>query len=71
MQQIEHSIAEYLDALAKIHGQAYSGRTVVRHTGGADVVIAYPNGHKTIINIGRLRLMTEHLRAQADFKQAA
>ena len=71
MQQIEHSINEYMEALTGSHGNNYRDQTNVRHTGGSDVVIEYPEGSKAIVSIGRLRLMTKHLRTQAEFKKAA
>jgi len=62
LQSIQNAIDEYRTALEAVHGPEYAGRTKLRYAGGADVVMEYPEGHRAIISIGHLELMTEHLQ---------
>jgi len=68
---VERAIEGYLNAVEQVHGKAFRAQTEIRHTGGSDVVIALPEGHKSIVSIGRLNLMAEHLKRQSELAKAA
>ncbi|MDX8407893.1 MAG: hypothetical protein R8L58_05865 [Mariprofundaceae bacterium] len=68
---VERAIEEYLNAVEQVHGKAFRAQTQLRHTGGSDVVIALPEGHKSIVSVGRLKLMAEHLKRQTRLPEAA
>lgn len=71
MNQIEQTMNEFLDALAAHQGDDYRRRTKLRYAQGSEVVIEYPEGHKTIVSLGNLQLMTEHLKHQPPQRKAA
>jgi len=68
---VEKAIEGYLDAVEQVHGKAFRAQTQLRHTGGTDIVIALPEGHKSIVSVGRLNLMAEHLKRQTELPKAA
>jgi len=70
LQSIQSAIDGYRAALEAVHGPEYASRMQVSHAGGADVVLQYPEGHRTIVSIGHLELMTDHLHQSALRKAA-
>ena len=62
MISLKVTITEFLNIIARMKGTSYRDHTIVRHAGGSDVVIEYPEGRKEIVSAGRLRLMTQHLK---------
>jgi len=57
---------EYLDALGKVHGEAFKARATVEHRGATEFAVHLPNEeHPHLVDIGRLELMTERLLEQA------
>ena len=65
MSQINKTISEYLNSVAEVHGPAYRNLTSIRHAGGSDVIIEFPEGHKSSVSLGRLRLMSRQLQKKA------
>jgi len=63
---IEKTISEYLDAVARRHGEEVRRGTTIKHCGGSQVVLKAPNESQgQLVSVGRLRLMTEKIMATA------
>ena len=71
MPGVEKAIEGYLEAVALAFGQDYRARTRVRSTGGSDMVIEYPDGHKSIVNLEMLNLRSKYLKQEASHKFVA
>lgn len=71
MPSVSKTIENYLEAVEQVHGKAHRDQTRIHHAGGSDVVVQYPEGHRAIVGLGQLELMTEHLQRQATLKKAA
>lgn len=70
MQGVEKAVRDYLDAVETVHGSAFREAVKVRHTGGANVVIEFPDGKRTLVGLDRLNMMTRLLLRQ-EMKKAA
>ncbi len=66
MTAVNKLIEEYLDAVEAVHGRAARENTRVSWTGGSQVVLHQAaNDERRLVEVGRLRSMTNHLRKAA------
>jgi len=66
MTAVNKLIEEYLDAVEVAHGREARKNTRVRWTGGTQVVLQHAaNDERRLVEVGRLRSMTNHLRRAA------
>ncbi len=62
---------QYLDAIGRVHGEAYQSRTTVDHRGATHFVVKLPEWEEPqLVTIGHLEMMTQRLLDQGSQVQA-